>query len=118
MFTFTITHIPDDPPTKSGKRKVLLNCDAVDKAITLSTLLDFSAFGPMGVRKFDRIVCATPKFEAVERDYIDAEGKTVALLKHRQTVWLNGKLEVLNPTPMEPTVVVDRRTPEAVVDAF
>lgn len=113
---FTVTHITDQTTT-SGKTKVLLNCDAVDRTITLSTLLNLAQFGEMGLRKFDRLSSTKPNFEPVETDYTDADGNLIALKKPRQTVWLNGTVEALNPEPLEETVIVDRRT-ASTDDAF
>ena len=105
--TFTVTHITDQV-TDSGKTKVLLMTDAVDRNITLSALVDLGLFNPAKpLAKWHRLVTDSYKFEDVEVDYIDAEGNTVALKKPRQTVWLNGTIRRLAPVAIAPTIIVD-----------
>lgn len=105
--TFTVTHITDQV-TDSGKTKVLLMTDAVDRSITLSALVDLGLFNPAKpLAKWHRLVTDNYKFEDVEVDYVDTEGNTVALKKPRQTVWLNGTIRRLAPVALEPTIIVD-----------
>ncbi len=106
--TFTVTHICEDQVTDSGKTKVLLMCDAVDKMVTLSTLLDLGLFNPAKpLAKWQRLVTDSFKFEDVETDYVAPDGSIVALKKPRQTVWLNGTVRRQAPAPIAPTVIVD-----------
>jgi hypothetical protein len=106
--TFTVTHICEDQVTDSGKTKVLLMCDAVDKMITLSTLIDLGMFNPAKpLAKWHRLVTDSFKFEDVETDYIAEDGSIVALKKPRQTVWLNGTVRRQAPAPIAPTVIID-----------
>lgn len=109
--TFTVTHITDQV-TNNGKTKVLLNCDAVDKTITLSTLLDLSLFPATSLhgelQKFHRLTTDNYKFEDVETDYFNEEtGMLVMLKKPRQTVWLNGNIRRQKSAPIAPTTVTD-----------
>lgn len=106
--TFTVTHITDQV-TKSGKTKVLLMCDAVDRSITLSALLDLGLF-PAGkpLAKWHRLTTDSYDFGDVELDYVDAvTGNLVALKKPRQTVWLNGAIRRQGPAPLPETVIID-----------
>jgi hypothetical protein len=106
--TFTVTHICEDQVTDSGKTKVLLMCDAVDKMITLSTLIDLGMFNPAKpLAKWHRLVTDSFKFEDVETDYVAEDGSIVALKKPRQTVWLNGTVRRQAPAPIAPTVIID-----------
>ena len=113
--TFTVTHITDQV-TDSGKTKVLLMCDTVDRSITLSALLDLGLFNPAKpLTKWHRLVTDAYKFEDIETDYINELGDTVALKKPRQTVWLNGTIRRLAPALIEPTVIVDEFGDEPVI---
>lgn len=106
--TFTVTHICDDQVTASGKTKVLLMCDAVDRSVTLSALIDLGLFNPAKpLAKWHRLQTDSYKFEDIEVDYLAEDGTIVALKKPRQTVWLNGSIRRLGPAPIEPTVIVD-----------
>jgi len=106
--TFTVTHICTDQVTESGKTKVLLMADGVDKMITLSALLDLGLFNPeKPLAKWHRLVTDNYKFEDVETDYVAEDGSIVALKKPRQTVWLNGSIRRQGPAPIAPTVIVD-----------
>ena len=61
--TFTVTHICTDQVTESGKTKVLLMADGVDKMITLSALLDLGLFNPeKPLAKWHRLVTDNYKF--------------------------------------------------------
>lgn len=105
--TFTVTHITDQT-TKSGKTKVLLMCDTVDRSITLSALLDLALFpADKPLAKWHRLVTSDYDFGDVETDYVDATGSIVALKKPRQNVWLNGTIRRLGPAPLPETVIVD-----------
>ena len=116
--TFTVTHITDQV-TESGKTKVLLMTDAVDRSITLSALIDLGLFNPAKpLAKWHRLVTDNYKFEDTEFDYINELGDTVALKKPRQTVWLNGTIRRLAPAPIEPTVIVDEFDDKPVIDDF
>ena len=113
--TFTVTHITDQV-TDSGKTKILLMCDTVDRSITLSALLDLGLFNPAKpLAKWHRLVTDAYKFEDIETDYINELGDIVALKKPRQTVWLNGTIRRLAPAPIEPTVIVDEFGDEPVI---
>jgi hypothetical protein len=117
--TFTVTHICEDQVTDSGKTKVLLMCDAVDKMVTLSTLLDLGMFNPAKpLAKWHRLVTDSFKFEDVETDYVAEDGSIVALKKPRQTVWLNGTVRRQGPAPIAPTVVIDEfdDAPTVIID--
>lgn len=121
--TFTVTHICEDQVTDSGKTKVLLMADGVDKSITLSALIDLGLFNPAKpLAKWHRLVTTDYKFERVETDYIAADGSIVALKKPRQTVWLNGSIRRLGPAPIAPTTIVDELDDESgptiIDDAF
>ena len=106
--TFTVTHICTDQVTKSGKTKVLLMADGVDKMITLSALIDLGLFNPeKPLAKWHRLVTDNYEFEDVETDYVAEDGSIVALKKPRQTVWLNGSIRRQGPAPIAPTVIVD-----------
>ena len=116
--TFTVTHITDQV-TDSGKTKVLLMTDGVDRSITLSALIDLGLFNPAKpLAKWHRLVADNYKFEDTEFDYINELGDTVALKKPRQTVWLNGTIRRLAPAPIEPTVIVDEFDDKPVIDDF
>jgi hypothetical protein len=106
--TFTVTHICHDQVTDSGKTKVLLMADGVNKMVTLSTLLDLGLFNPAKpLAKWHRLVTDNYKFEDVETDYVAEDGSIVALKKPRQTVWLNGSIRRQGPAPIAATVIVD-----------
>lgn len=106
--TFTVTHICDDQVTASGKTKVLLMCDAVDRSVTLSALIDLGLFNPeKPLAKWHRLETTDYKFENIEVDYLAEDGTIVALKKPRQTVWLNGSIRRLGPAPIAPTVIID-----------
>ena len=106
--TFTVTHICTDQVTESGKTKVLLMADGVDKMVTLSALIDLGLFNPeKPLAKWHRLVTDNYKFEDVETDYVAEDGSIVALKKPRQTVWLNGSIRRQGPAPIAPTVIVD-----------
>lgn len=106
--TFTVTHITDQV-TKSGKTKVLLMCDTVDRSITLSALVDLGLFpADKPLAKWHRLTTENYEFADVETDYVDAvTGNIVALKKPRQMVWLNGAIRRQGPAPLPETTIID-----------